>query len=295
MELRHLRYFVAVAEELHFRRAAERLHVSQPPLSQQIKALEDEVGVRLLTRTSRHVELTDAGRTFLQLARRTIAEAEHATEAARRVARGELGWLRLGFVDSAAYELLPQMLRTFHARYPDVRLDVRELPTEVQLDLIGSELDLGIVRDPRLEEDSPLTVTPLVREPLLAVLPDTHRLAKTARIELSDLAGEPFVMVSRAGTPTVHDHIVALCLRAGFSPHTVEEALQYSSILGLVAADYGVAVVPACVTLLRFAGVAYVPLDDPDAVSVLALVTSTGDTSPTVDSFLRTMSEVLRL
>lgn len=293
MELRHLRSFVAVAEELHFGRAAERLHISRPPLTQQIKALEQEVGITLLDRTSRSVRLTEGGRTFLEHARRTLWEADRTIEAAQRAARGELGWLTLGFVNSAAYEVLPRILRIFHARHPDVRLDLRELPTEDQLRLVGSELDIGIVRDPRLDDGHELTVTPLVHERLWAALATEHPLATATQVELAELAMEPFVMVSRAGTPSCYDHIVALCLGAGFSPQTAEEALQYPSMLGLVAAGYGVALVPACATLLQVAGVAYVPLTDTDATSVLALVTPNGRGAPTTETFLRTSTEVL--
>ena len=292
MELRHLRYFVAVAEELHFRRAAERLHISRPPLTQQIQDLEREVGVTLLDRTSRSVALTEGGRAFLAYARRSLAEADRAIEAAQRTARGELGWLTLAFVNSAAYEVLPPLLRAFHAQYPDVRLDLRELPTENQLGLIGGELDLGVVRDPRVEQDDDLTLTPLVDEPLFAALPHDHRLAARRRVDLAELAADPFVMVSRAGTPSVHDATVALCLQAGFSPRTAEEALQYPTVLGLVAARYGIAIVPACARLLRIAGVAYVPLADAGATSLLAFVTPTGQQTAAAISFLRCAAQV---
>jgi DNA-binding transcriptional LysR family regulator len=294
VELRHLRSFVAVAEELHFGRAAERLHLSRPPLTQQIKALEQELGTRLLDRTSRSVELTDVGRTFLEHARRILQDTDRAVDAAQRTARGELGWLTLGFVDSAAYALLPRLLRAFRARHPDVRLDLRELATEPQLALIGGGLDLGVVRDPRPDDVEDLVATDLEHERLVAVLPDDHRLVDRVRLRLADLATDRFVMVARAGTPSVHDRFIELCLRAGFSPHTAEEAHQYPTMVSLVAAGYGVAVVPACVTLLPVAGVAYVPLSDPDATSLLALVAPRGPASPAADAFLRTATEVLR-
>ncbi len=290
MELRHLRYFVAVAEELSFRRAAERLHVAQPPLSQQIKQLEAEVGTMLLRRTSRRVELTDAGVVFLERARRTLRDAELAVESARRTARGEIGWLNVGFVDSAAYELLPPVLRAFRARAPGVRLELRELATEHQLPALADELDVGLVRE---VNDLPgLHRTPLLREPLLAAVPLGHALASRARVQLVQLAAEPFVFFPRARVPRVYDHLVALCRAAGFSPRTVQEALQYPTMLGLVAAGFGIAIVPTCVRALHLAGVAYVPISDKPATSELSLLTSTQRDSVALDVFRATATAV---
>jgi DNA-binding transcriptional LysR family regulator len=285
VELRHLRYFVAVAEELSFRRAAQRLHIAQPPLSQQIKQLETEVGALLLRRTSRHVELTDAGAVFLEQARRTLRDADQAIESARRTARGELGWLTVGFVDSAAYELLPPILRALRARALGVRLDLRELTTEQQLPALTDELDVGLVRE---VNDMPgLLRTPLLREPLLAAVPLGHPLASRRRVQLERLAAEQFVFFPRPRVPRVYDHLMALCRSAGFSPRTSQEALQYPTMLGLVAAGFGIALVPACVRALHRSGVAYVPLAD-DATSELSLVTGAGTDSGALDIFRAT-------
>jgi len=283
LELRHLRSFVAVAEELSFRRAAQRLHIAQPPLSQQIKRLESEIGTLLLRRTSRHVELTDAGVVFLEHARRTLRDADLAVESARRTARGELGWLTVGFVDSAAYELLPPVLRAFRARAPGVRLELREIVTEAQLPALADELDVGLVRE--VEDLSGLRRILLLREPLLAALPIGHPLASRPRVQLAQLAAEPFILFPRASVPRVYDHLVALCRSAGFSPRTAQEAFQYPTMLGLVAAGFGIALVPTCVRALRRAGIVYVPVTDAAATSELSLVTAADRDSAALDTF----------
>lgn len=265
-----MRSLAVLAEELSFRRAAERLHLAQPSLSKQIQQLEAEVGVSLLHRTSRRVELTDEGLVFLEHARRTLRGADLAVEAARRTARGELGWLRVGFVDSAAYELLPPILRAFRTNAAEVRLELRELGTSEQLSALGDELDVGLVRE--LTDLRGVARTSLLREPLLVAVPLGHPLATARQARLAQLAGEPFVMFPRARVPRVYDHLVALCRAAGFSPRTTQEALQYPTMLGLVAAGFGVALVPGCVRNLLGDGVAYVPLTDDHAVSELSLV-----------------------
>lgn len=285
MELRHYRYFVAVAEELHFRRAAERLHISQPPLSQQIKQLEAELQVQLLERTSRRVALTEAGRAFLEEARSVLTAVDRSVATVRRVAAGEVGWLRLGFVASAVADLLPAMLERFRARAPDVQIELREMTTQVQIDaLADGTIDLGIARDIHGGDD--VARTPVRTEALLAALPAGHGLAARGVIHLEELAAEPFIMLPRGRIPRVHDHVLFLCRAAGFSPRVAQEAVQFPTILSLVEARIGVAIVPEPVRVFRTTGVAYVGLHDAGAHSKVELVTRACEPSPTVARFI---------
>ena len=286
MELRHYRYFIAVAEELHFRRAAERLHISQPPLSQQIKQLETELGVRLLERSSRRVELTDAGRTFLGEAHAVLAAVDRSVTRVRRTARGELGWLRLGFVASAVADLLPPLLERFRAATPDVEFELHGLNTEEQVRALDSDvIDLGIARD--LQRSERFERILLRTEPLVAVLPGAHPLAGRSAIGLADLADDDFIALPRSRVPRLHDRLLSLCRVAGFNPHLAQEAMQFPTILSLVAANIGVAIVPASVQGFRSAGVVYTPLRDEGAVSSLQLVHRPHEPSPVVARFIK--------
>ena len=224
MELRHLKYFVAVAEELHFSRAAERVGIAQPPFSQQIKGLEEEVGAPLLLRTKRRVELTAAGRAFLTEARKVLAQAGHALDMARRAARGEVGQLVVGFVSSAVYGKFASVFGLMRARHPDVALVLQDLTSEEQVEAMKAHrLDVGLVRPPVLMAEA-FTLRVIGREPLVAALPETHPLAKRKRLELAALAGEPFLLVPRHLGPGFYDQIIGLCARAGFTPKLVQEA-----------------------------------------------------------------------
>lgn len=269
---------------MHFTRAARRLHVAQPPLSQIVRRLEKELGAQLLRRTSRRVELTDAGRVFLEEARRTVAAADRSIEAVQRAARGQTGWLRVGFVESAAYELLPQILPAFTSRSPGVQLELSELTTEVQLKrLAAGDLDVGIVREVRSHDD--LSVRQLLKESLVVALPRSHWLAGGWRIRLDQLDGEQFILFPRTQAPRLHDLIAGLCRSAGFVPRAAQEAVNLPTILGMVAAGIGVAVLPGAVTAIRWSGVVYVPIVDRDAVTDLALVHAPGAEGPVLDAF----------
>lgn len=291
MELRQYTYFVAVAEELHFRRAAERLHISQPPLSRQISQLETELGVQLFERTSRRVALTDAGEAFLQEARGVLAAVDHSVTTARRVGSGEVGRLRLGFVASAVADLLPRMLQQFRDVAPDVEVELRELTTKLQIDsLAAGAIDVGIARDVR-EGEGP-TCVPIRTEPLIAALPAGHRLAAGRVIHLAELAREPFIVLPRSSIPRVHDRVLALCRAAGFSPTVAQEAVQFPTILSLVEAQVGVAIVPEPVRVFRTAGVAYIGLKDEGATSSVGVVHRPGEPSPIVDRFIRQVTGI---
>lgn len=275
MELRHLRYFVQVAEDLHFARAAARLGISQPPLSQQIRALEDELGVRLLDRTSRRVALTEAGTIFLDAARRTLAEADKAISVARRAARGELGELRVGFNASAPF--IPRVAAAIHAfrrRYPDVRLALTEVAGPAQVEQIAADaFDLGFLRSagcPALP--SALAATRLLTERLvLATRPD-HPLAGRAGLRLRDVAGFPLVVYASDRSGGFTEELFALMRAGGAEPRVAQTVREVSTLLGLVAAGVGITVVAASLCALQSAGLAYTALVDAEASSAMWLV-----------------------
>jgi len=255
-ELRHLRYFVAVAEELHFGRAAKRLNMAQPPLSQQIRQLEATLAVQLFDRTSRRVELTAAGAALLEGARRTLAEAAHSADIARRAARGELDTLRIGFTDSAALSVLPQIVRRYRTRHPEVRLELGEASTLEQLDAVQRDLvDVALVRGPVLAPA--LRAEVIYEEAFVVSLPNDHPLSVKKRLSLQSLASEPMVLFPRHLAAVFHDQIVEMCRDAGFVPDVRFEAADYQTILSLVAAGLGVSLVPASVSNLARAGVTY--------------------------------------
>jgi DNA-binding transcriptional LysR family regulator len=262
-DLRQLRHFIAVAERLHFGRAAEALHISQPPLSRSIRALEARLGARLLERTRRRVALTAEGERFLAEARRIVAQLERAAAEVRRMAAGESGRLRLGFVSLADFGVLPALLRSFKAARPGVELSLREmLSPEQAAALAAGELDFGLLLPPVAGADLEHLV--VQRERFLAALPARHRLARgRRRLAMRELAGEAFVMAPRAIAPGLHDIVTGLAARAGFSPRLAQEAIQMQTVVSLVSSGLGVAVVPASVANLGRRGVAYLEIADP--------------------------------
>jgi DNA-binding transcriptional LysR family regulator len=263
MELRHLRYFVAVAEEGHVTRAAERLGIQQPPLSQQIQALERELETQLFRRKPRGVELTPAGVALLDEARAILVRADEAVAAAKRAARGEAGRIGIGFTSSASFHpFVPRAIRTFREAHPLVALALEESgTTELVEALRARSLDVAFVRSP-VGESADLFVRPLLEEPMVAALPSGHALsAGREPLPLAALAGETFILYRRPVGPGLHDAIIAACDRAGFSPTIGQEAPRMLSTLSLVAAGLGVTVVPASMSRLEAEGVAYRPLD----------------------------------
>lgn len=293
MELRHLRYFIAVAEELHFGRAAARLGIAQPPLSMQIRDLEHEVGVMLLARTSRRVELTAAGRVFLDGARRTLAQLDGVISDTQRAHRGETGELRIGFVSSATYEVLPLLLRAFRGGYPDVVVRLRSATTFEQIVALRERhLDLGLLRLPVKEEALDWRV--ITEEPLVAVLPATHALATREPVPLTALAHASFIVYPRADNPAIHDAIIAQCQQAGFSPNITQESGSMLAITALVASGMGVALVIASPGLRETPGIVFQPLlGDDIPVWRLALAwRRERETAPAIRAFL-TASDVV--
>lgn len=293
MELRHLNYFIAVAEELHFGRAASRLGIAQPPLSQQIRRLEEELGVLLLERSNRRqVKLTPAGAAFLHEARAAVAQAEQAVLAAQRAAQGQEGHLTVGVIGSVTFDLLPAILKTFHTRYPNVVLDLRELTSSEQLEALRQErLHVGFVR--RGADVSDLHLEPLLTEPLVVALPEGHRLAARTRVSLQELAREPLILTPpHAGCGLIRELIFTACQEAGFSPRIAQQATQIQTIIGLVAGELGVTLVPASVQSFQRRGVVYRPLERPEPVVELSLARRPGERSPLVQSFVSIAREI---
>src|SRR3984885_7621552 len=285
MELRQLRYFIAVAEELHFRRAAERLHMSQPPLSQQIRALEDELGFTLLTRTRRRVELTPAGEAFLRDARALLSELDGAVATARRIDAGQTGRLRVGFVGSALLSIVPGTVERFRASRPGVAIELRERPTGDQLRAVSAGvIDVGLVPPP-IDDDGNLRAQTVLRERTVAALPAGHALARLARVPLARLAAEPLVLSPRDQAPGFHDLLIAALGSTGAGPRVVQYAPEMLTIIGLVAAGTGVSLVPASVSRLALDGVTYRPVTGAP-LSELVAITRTRDESAVVRAFV---------
>ncbi len=292
MELRHLRYFVAVAEELHFGRAAERLHMAQPPLSQQIKQLETELGFQLFYRTKRSVQLTAAGDRFLTDTYNLFQRLEQSIEAGRRISRGEQGKLAIGFVSSAAYSVLPPILQRFREAFPEIALTLQELTTNVQLQqLEDNRLDIGFVRPPlESARASMLSQQQILKESFMVAVSEAHPLAQQERIAIAALSEESFIIFPRLRAPGMYDQIISLCQQGNFSPRVVQEAVQMQTIVSLVAAGIGVALVPQSLHNLQRAGVVYRPLIEPTPQATIALVWRTNDPSATVQKFLDTIA-----
>lgn len=256
MELRHLRYFIAVAEELHFGRAALRLGIAQPPLSQQIRRLEERLQISLLRRTKRNVQLTEAGRVFLREARATVAQAERAALLAQRANRGEIGQLSVGFVLWADYTSLPRIIRTFGDRYPEVELELHSLTSREQDSALrNGSIHLGITRPP-VDGDS-LVTEPLLSEPLVVAFPRGHRFTAYTRIPWGELAGEAYIAFSRERAPTYDAVIAQACRETAITLRVRHEADHPQTILALVEAGIGVSLVPASVTRIRRPGIAH--------------------------------------
>lgn len=267
IELRHLRYAVAVADEGHVTRAAEKLGIQQPPLSQQIRKLEEMVGATLFRRLPRGVELTEAGRTFVEKARLILKDVDLAVEATRRNARGEEGSLAIGFTSSAAFHsLVTSAVRSFGEASPGVTLKLEESSTTDLIDALhGRLLDVAFVRSP-VEQSTGLIISRVVDEEMLVALPDRHPLALVrARhrrpVQLSDLANEAFILYRRPSGPGLYDGIIAACLKAGFSPRIRHEAPRLVSTLSLVAAGLGISIIPSSMARLETNGIAYLRLD----------------------------------
>ncbi len=272
MELRHIRYFLAVAEEQNFTRAAAKLGIGQPPLSQQIRDLENEIGAALFHRVPHGAELTEAGSAFLPEARAAIASAEKAKLAAQRATRGETGRLALGFTASSAFNTaVSGTIRRFRGQWPDVSLSLTEMNSNWLMEkLMRQEIDAAFIR-PGLEDPGDVYLKRLADEPMLIALPAHHPLAKLKTVPLAALAGEPFILFPRTVGLSLYDDIVRGCRDAGFELVVTQEAPQIPSVINLVAADLGVSIVPGSLAHLKLDGVAYRPIEGPPLVARLGL------------------------
>lgn len=285
MKLYLLRYFAVLAEELHFGRAAERLAITQPPLSSGIKALEDELGVKLFERSSKHVALTPAGHAYLAEVRVVLDRVARAGETARAVAAGLRGRLDIGFTGSMVYRDMPAIVRAFSAQAPGIEVQLREMSTGEQLEaLLHRQLHAGFINSSVVPE--PLASLPLAEDHFVCCLPEGHAMAQHTTLDLQALAAETFVMFSRDVAPANHDNVIALFHRAGIHPHTRHAARQWLTVVALVALGMGVALVPAAMARAGAQGVRFVPIAGLHHPTVGVLAWHRDAVSPALRSFL---------
>ena len=288
MDLRQLRYFVAVAEELHFGHAARRLRIAQPALSRQIQALEKDLLVQLLFRNRRRVQITPAGQVFLDRARLILARADEAVLAAQRAGGGVSGTLNLGFVGSATYDVLPGVLREFLQAAPHVDLTLSEMTVHVQIEaLTEKRIDIGLLRLPARTEG--LVFRTIAREPLYVALPGSHRLAQLTAVPLSALSEEAFVLYPDHPRPSWTEFVIGLCQQAGFRPVVVQRTVEIQTTLSLVAAGIGVSIVPKCIGNLQRKDVVFRRLAGVRARTELLAAYREHDPSPVVQTFLKVL------
>ncbi len=293
MEQRPLRQFIAVAEEHCFSRAAQRLGITQPALSRQIRKLEEQLGVQLFRRTAIRVELTEAGQLFLEEVRRGLMQLEWATHVARRAGSGNVGHLTIGVVDPITYSVLPAIVRAFHEHSPEVKLDLNEMHTGQQMSALREErLHVGFLRPPAGCSD--IAIETIMTEAVMVAVPRGHPLAGESRIFLGDLASEPLVLFRREMEPTLFDTYIQLCADAGFAPTIIHAADPTHLVVGLVAAGLGFTLLPASVRNLQRPDVVYRALQPPTPKIALAAAWRADDTSPVLQAFLDVVRDVTR-
>ena len=290
MEIRHLRYFLAVAEELNFSRAAQRLSMAQPPLSQQIMQLENHLGVQLFERETRPIRLTVAGLTLLEQARPLIKRFDQLELKLQLMGSGDTGSLAVGFIASAMYQLLPHVLKRFRATYPHVHLDLTEMTgMEQEEGLHEHSLDVAFIRG--VSSDPDFVGEVLVEEPLVVAVPAQWELANKDCIALKALKKEPFILYPTKPDPTFANFIKATCREAGFEPRVVQEANELQTAASLVASGIGISLMPASVSVLQRAGVTYIPLKEPGPRSVISVLHRKSDPGPSLKNFLAVLAE----
>jgi len=293
MDLRQLRYFVAVAEELHFGHAAQRLRIAQPALSRQIQALEKDLLVQLLFRNRRRVQITPAGQVFLDRARQILARADEAVLAAQRAGGGVSGTLNLGFVGSATYDVLPGVLREFLHAAPHVDLTLSEMTVHAQIEaLTEKRIDIGLLRLPARTEG--LVFRTIAREPLYVALPSSHRLAQLPVVPLSALNKESFVLYPDHPRPSWTEFVIGLCEQAGFRPLVIQRTVEIQTTLSLVAAGIGVSIAPKCIGNLQRKDVVFRKLGGVRARTELLVAYREHDSSPVVRTFLKVLWRIVR-
>ncbi|WP_462410526.1 LysR family transcriptional regulator [Neobacillus sp. Marseille-QA0830] len=292
MELRQIEYFIVVAEELHFGRAAMRLQMTQPPLSQQIIQLEKELGVKLFERSKRHVELTNAGKVFLQEVRQILPQLERAKDSALRAQMGMHGRLVIGFVGSATFDILPIIVREFQEQFPYVDLNLREMPTPMQIKAFHKkEIDIGFVRPPVV--DPLLSLLSVYQETCVAVVPKLHPLAQRASITMGDLSTERFILVEREVWSSWYDDILSKCRDAGYSPIIRQDVKEIQTAVGLVAAGLGISIVPRSTVNLHVRDVAYVSIEGVAPRVEMGIAWRTEDHSTMVKQFIDTVTRLI--
>jgi DNA-binding transcriptional LysR family regulator len=289
MDVRQLKYFVAIAEELHFGRAAKRLCITQPPLSFNIKRLEESLGFELLRRNTRDVALTTAGKALYAEATKILAQMESARRLAERAAQGKLGHVRIGALGSALLTSLPEKIRSFQSPRPDVSIEINELTSVEQYEALRQEqIDIGIVHFRPL----PAGVSSALAysERFMCALHHSHRFAARKKVNLSQLAGDEFILFPRHSAPAYHERIVALCVEAGFVPRVRHQVRNMLSVTSLVSQNLGVAIIPAVISRVPMPDVVYRHLRDPGAISELHCIWRTQETSPLVLGMVAALS-----
>lgn len=291
MELRHLRYFVVLAEELHFGRAARRLSITQPPLSFNIRQLEEDLGVRLFERDSKRVVITAAGAAFLREARDILDHTQRARDLTQAVSGGRVGRLDIGFTGSMIYRGVPEIVSTFLAAHPRIEVTLRELTTSEQIDTLAhGRLDAGFVNASVIPEG--LSGEKLIAEPFVCCLPEMHPLARERTVELKQLANESFVMFAREVSPANYDNVISVCTEAGFHPRTRFAVRQWLTIAALVANGLGVALVPKSLARTKLAGARFVPIRNPHARSNALFLWNSSRIVPGLDPFIETVRNI---
>jgi DNA-binding transcriptional LysR family regulator len=294
VELRYLKYFVTVAERQNFTRAAEELRVAQPAISQQIKSLEEELGVSLLHRTKRSVKLTAAGNAFLSEAKEILAHAELSKQIARRAARGETGSLAIGCVGAGASAFLPELIQSYRKRFPAVRVHLFEMTPEHQFQAFAREkIDVGFMRSVATSDEKNFTQDRIYRDCLMLAVPEAHALAKARQVRLEKFAREDFVMFKRSEAPKLFDEMTQLCAKAGFIPQIVSEPPMIQTLLLAVAAGIGVAIVTGCVRSYRQPSVTILPVRPVSPVIDFVQIRPKGEPTPTVSAWLELVRERL--
>lgn len=289
-----MRYFLAVAEELHFGRAAERIHIAQPPLSQQIKQIEEEIGVQLFKRTKRSVELTEAGKVFQREAYAVLERVEKGILKTRLADRGEAGWLGIGFLSSINYDVLPNVIRKFRNQYPNIELYLQEMQDDEQNQaLLEKRIHVGFTRFPIVSKE--LVFEVVLRESLVIAMPATHPLAKKSSLNLAELSDESFIMFSRNRPSAYADKTMHLFAEAGFQPRVAQNVGEIQTALGLVAAEIGFILVPASTQNLKREGVVYRNLTKPKSAIEIIMQYRKDETSPVFSRFREIVKSLYKI
>lgn len=293
MEFRQIHYFLMIAEELSFSQAARRLNMAQPPLTRQIRQLEQELGVQLFKRNSRQVELTEVGNVFVEEARCILEQVEQSIEITQRASRGEIGRLVIAFEGSSAYDVIPASLKTYRERFPDVELVVLGMTTEQQIEALHNNLiQVGFVVPPLQHQTEDLVVEAVLEKPLVLALPEAHPLAAQSKVKVRSLANEAFILGQRNSGCGWYDQVIAICHRAGFSPNVVQEVNEMQVLLGLVAAGLGIAILSGAARQFQRLGVVYRELQPASSEVALAITWREANQSPILQAFLIIVREV---